>query len=347
MDSQKLQLAFFIVLFIGIAIVGFLVFLPFLNVLVLAAVLAVVLQPFYLSVKKSFNGREALSALIVVIISAICVLVPLIIIGSNVFEESRDLYLRLSPGDANYLDIIVQNIEEPLSRWFPNLVIDIRSYVDQLVVWIGSYAGALLTGTALTALHLFLGMIAFYYFLKDGPKFKRTIVELSPLKDEFDRHIFDRLQVSINTVIKGTLLIALLQGILAGIGMAIFGIPNATLWGLLAVVGAVIPGLGTGLVIIPAVIYLLIIGATGKAIALTLWGLIMVGLIDNILAPYLYSKGTDLHPLIILFSVLGGIIFFGPIGFIFGPLIITLLFVLLKVYKVLILKTASEETLNS
>ncbi len=343
MDSNKLQLTFFIIIFAAAFIMCFLVFLPFIKVLALAAVLAVVFHPVFERVKKLLGGREVVSAIVIMMIAAIVVILPLIAIGSNVFDESRDLYRTLSAGETNYLDLIITNIEGPLSRNFPNLVVDIRSYVDDAISWIGSYAGALLTGTAITVLNLFLGIIAFFYFLKDGSKFRSMIIELSPLKDEFDRHIFDKLELSVNTVIKGTLLIALVQGLFVGVGLVIFGVPNATLWGMVAVVAAVVPGLGTALVILPACIYLLVTGATLPAVGLALWGAVLVGLLDNFLTPMLYSKGTNMHPLVVLFSVLGGIAFFGPIGFIFGPLVATLMFVLLRVYRVMILRVETME----
>lgn len=346
MDSKKIQLSFFIILFVVVAIVCLLVFLPFMSVLAIAAVLAVVLNPVYESIKLKLGGREKISAFIVVVLTIICVLVPLVFIGSTVFDDSRDLYYRLSAGDTDYLNLIVQKVEGPLKEVFPNLVVDIRGYVDQGVAWISSYAGAFLTGTVTTVLKLVLGLIALFYMLKDGPKFKKSIMDLSPLSDQFDKHIFDKLEVAVNAVVKGTLLIALLQGVMAGIGLAIFGVPSAALWGLIAVVGAIVPGLGTGLVIIPSLIYLIITGSIGSAIGLAIWGFLMVGLIDNLLAPILYSRGTRIHPMIILFSVLGGIAFFGPLGFIFGPLIVTLLYVLLRVYKIIILQTETEEELD-
>ena len=118
------------------------------------------------------------------------------------------------------------------------------------------------------------------------------------------------------------------------VGFWIFGVPNAILWGSFAAIAALIPGIGTALVLTPAILFLFARGEIFSAIGLLAWGVGVVGLIDNFLGPRLMGRGIELHPLIILLSVLGGIGFFGPIGFLLGPLIVSLFFALLDIYSV-------------
>jgi predicted PurR-regulated permease PerM len=113
----------------------------------------------------------------------------------------------------------------------------------------------------------------------------------------------------------------------------IFDIPAPAVWGAVAAIAAFIPGIGTSLVIVPGIIYLLLTGNTAYAIGLAIWGAVAVGLIDNVLGPHLVNKGVHIHPFLILVSVLGGLSTFGPIGFILGPLVLALLFALLEVYR--------------
>ena len=160
---------------------------------------------------------------------------------------------------------------------------------------------------------------------------------LSPLNNEYDEHIISKIKQTVFSTVQGVILIAIVQGILAGLGMIIFGVPNAVLWGSVSAVASLVPGLGTAIVFIPAVAYMFIIGNTAFAIGLLLWGFIIVGLVDNFLGPYLYSRGSQIHQLIMLFAVLGGIAFFGPLGFIFGPIIVALFFSLIEIYQTLIL----------
>jgi predicted PurR-regulated permease PerM len=114
----------------------------------------------------------------------------------------------------------------------------------------------------------------------------------------------------------------------------IFGIPNPALWGSFAVVSAFIPGLGTSLVVVPGILYLFFTGAHLHALGLLIWGVLAVGLIDNYLGPILINRGVNVHPFLIFLSIMGGLVFFGPIGFIAGPLMVALLFALLEIYKV-------------
>ena len=114
--------------------------------------------------------------------------------------------------------------------------------------------------------------------------------------------------------------------------------PNAILWGSISAIASLVPGLGTAIVFIPAVAYMFILGNTAFAIGLIVWGVVVVGLVDNFLTPYLYSREIEVHPLITLFAVLGGLIVFGPIGFIFGPLVVALFFSLIEIYQGIISK---------
>lgn len=183
---------------------------------------------------------------------------------------------------------------------------------------------------------ILLSVLVMYYSFKDGGVLRQKIIELSPLVNKYDRDIFSRLQMAVNSVIRGSLLIALLQGISTGIGFAIFGVPNPALWGGIAAVAALIPNLGTAIVSVPAILFLFATGQVGAAIGLAIWALVAVGLIDNLLGPKFIQQGLHIHPLLILLAVLGGLTLFGPIGFLLGPLVMALLFALLDVYQVLI-----------
>jgi predicted PurR-regulated permease PerM len=130
----------------------------------------------------------------------------------------------------------------------------------------------------------------------------------------------------------GTLFIALIQGLLAGVGFWIFGLPQPALWGTLTIITALVPVVGTALIWLPASIYLFSTGVTGMALGLFLWGAILVGSIDNFLRPKLIERYMKVHPFFILISVLGGLSLFGPLGFLLGPLVLSLILALLEIY---------------
>jgi predicted PurR-regulated permease PerM len=344
MEAAKLQLYFFFILFIAVGTLTFFIFKPFLPVLAIAAIFAVLLQPLYQKILKSGKIHEAVAAFLVLVIMGVFILTPLTLVMLQLFNESQSLYYSLVMGEVNYLDVLTSAIENPVRKFSPDFNLDIASYADQAYTWIFSNLKSVVSSTAISIFNILLAAVAFFFFLKDGSKFRKNIMNLSPLADEYNHEISNKLEISIKSVLKGTLLIAMIQGILAGVGFLIFGIPNSTLWGSVATIAALIPGLGTALVIGPCVLYLFFTGATLKAVGLLIWGAVMVGMIDNVLMSTLYGRGIKIHPLLVLFSVLGGIVFFGPMGFLFGPIAISLFYTLIDIYKTLILKYHSTKT---
>ena len=178
-----------------------------------------------------------------------------------------------------------------------------------------------------------ISLIASFYFFRDGKEFLQLIIKASPLPDHEDRIIFKRMAQAVRGVATGTLLVAMIQGVVVALGLAFAGFDRFVLWGTVAAVLAVIPGIGTGFVTFPAVFYLIYNGQLLFAVLLTVWSVFIVGLIDNILGPYLMTRGNPMHPFIILISVLGGLSLFGPVGFIVGPVIVTMFLVLLEIYS--------------
>jgi len=342
MNDRKPQLYFLLIILAGTSILAFFIFRPFLYALALAMVFSIVLQPVYQKILKITYGRQGLSALVSTLIVIAFIFTPLIFLGVQIFQEAQQVYSSLvenGGGDA-ILDIF-NGLLDSFQNYFPakqEFSLNIDQYLKQGLEWLIQHIGSIFGSFVKMAVSSFIFLVALYYLLKDGYKFKTAIVTLSPLADTDDEAVSQKLEMTINAVIKGNLLIALIQGALTSIGFVIFGIPNAVLWGSVAAVAALIPGIGTMLVLVPAILFLFLKGDIFSGIALTAWGVIAVGLIDNFLGPKLVGRGMKLHPLIILLSVIGGIGFFGPIGLLLGPLSISLFFALLDIYFSLIRK---------
>jgi predicted PurR-regulated permease PerM len=285
-----------------------------------------------------------MAALLSVVVIAVVILAPLTFFGYQVFTESREFYTGISEQGIDGLSF-VDKTGSYLERYFGSILpddfslrvaqfkADLGDYLKNIAVWFLQNIGAVFSGLIQFLIGCFIAILALYYFLKNGNELRERLLAFSPLSDKYDSAILETLETAVNSVIKGVVVIAIIQAILTGVGLAIFGVPHAALWGSLAVVGALIPGIGTAIVIGPAVIFLFATGATGAAIGLALWGTIGVGLVDNFLSPYLISRGIRIHPLIILLSVIGSIGAFGPIGFILGPLIVSFLFALTHIYQ--------------
>ena len=176
-------------------------------------------------------------------------------------------------------------------------------------------------------------LLIIFYFLKDGARWKKSIIVLSPLSDKDDEKIINRLSLAVNAVIKGYFLIALAQGVLMGFGLWLFNVPSPALWGIVAAVASLLPTFGTALVSIPAIIFLFMVENTASAIGLLIWAVVVVGLVDNFLSPFVVGGKTNIPPIIILFAVLGGISFLGPVGILVGPLTVSLLYTLISIYR--------------
>lgn len=340
MQSEKIRPYFLVVLLVGATILVTLIFAPFLKSLALAAVFAVVLQGLYGRVSNILGDWPSVAALLTVVISVFIILLPLVLIAVLVGNEARDLYLSLGEGSGrSAIAELFLRADELFSGTIPGLgefsrdiSANIDTYTKEGLQWITQHTGAIFSSISSLILSFFIFFIALYYLLRDGKRVRQTLIDLSPLGDKEDEGVFERLELTVNSIIKGNLSIAFVQGVLTGIGFTLFGVPNSILWGMVAAIAALIPGIGTALVFIPAIALLFFIGETPQAFGLLAWGMLAVGLIDNILGPKLVGKRMQLHPLLVLLSVLGGIMFFGPSGIFLGPLSLSLLSVFLSIY---------------
>lgn len=342
MNPQKTQFYFFFLLLLGVGVVALLLLFPYLQAITLGATLAIVFHPVYRKVRSIVGNKEGIAAFLLVLLSLFIVIVPLFFFGVQVFEEARDLYLRFR--GSGFSDIPLRGLVEGFFERLPiPFEIDLDAQLGKLTEWIVGNFGTIFAGTLGVIAQFFLGLMVFYYLLKDGGKLKNWIVAMSPLPDKYDQDILSRMEGTVVSVIRGSVVVALIQGIFAGTGFFIFGVPHAALWGSITALAALIPAVGTALIIVPAAAFLFFSGGAGAALGLLVWGAVIVGLIDNFLAPRLIGGRAKVHPLLVLFSVLGGIGLFGPIGFLMGPLVMSFLLALLDIYVALLSRESDNK----
>ncbi len=332
MQDKTIERYFFFGFLLVVIAFTFFIFRPFFSVLVVSASLAVVFYPLYRWLLKKLKGIEWLSALITVFIFIIILLGPIFLLGKLVFNQSEGLYHQVVSGDG--IDPLVAKLEGPINRLLPAGVnFNIAEKAAGLVTFISDNIAKVFTATVTTLFSFLLLFLSLFYFLRDGERFKRWILILSPLSDKDDKEILTRLGRAVNGVVKGYLLIGLLQGILAGIGLAIFGVPYPALWGVLAGVASLVPSIGTAIISIPVIIYLFATGDSTAAIGYAVWAGIIVGTVDNFLNPIIVGNKINIPPLFVLFSVLGGVATLGPVGLLVGPLTLSLLYALVLIYR--------------
>ncbi|MDQ3075672.1 MAG: AI-2E family transporter [bacterium] len=331
-QSNIIERYFFFGLLLATLLFTFFIFKPFWIVIVLSISFSIVLYPLYTwLVNKS--APKWLASLISVIFFTILLCGPIFGIGAIVFNQSQELYNTITLG-GNEVETFINKFEVTVNRILPAHVnFDAKEKISDIVLFLSNNLGQIFSTTLSTFFNFTLMLLAIFYFLKDGRDWKKSLVKLSPLTDTDDHKIVNRITKAVNGVIKGYLLIALLQGILMSIGLWIFGIANPALWGVVAAIGSLIPMVGTAFVSAPAIIFLFATGSTTSAIGLLIWAIVVVGTVDNILNPHLIGGKINVPPLVILFSVLGGISLLGPVGVIVGPLTISFLYTLISIYK--------------
>ena len=194
--------------------------------------------------------------------------------------------------------------------------------------------GGVLKNALLLIINFLIMVIALFFFFRDGDMYYRTALEILPFTDEQKASITKKLSGTFSAVINGIFLVALLQGIVTGIGFAIFGIPFYVLWGFLAFILALLPVVGAAAVWLPGAIYLLLTGQTLNGFLLAIWGLLFVSTPDNFLKPILIGKQAKIPVFFLFLGILGGIKVYGVLGILFGPLIVTLVMVFIQIYRV-------------
>ncbi|MEN6486922.1 MAG: AI-2E family transporter, partial [Syntrophobacteraceae bacterium] len=215
--------------------------------------------------------------------------------------------------------------------------LDIPSNLLQLSKNLGQFllsrVGTLLGNAASLFTHFFIMIFVVFYLVRDGEKMIDQARYFSPLRAEQEDRILDGTRLVARSVFVGTFVTAICQGLVGGIGLAIVGIPGL-FWGTVMAFSSLIPVVGTSLVSLPAIIYLILFGSWKSAVFLALWCALILGSIDNFLRPFLMQGGSKLSPFYIFLAIIGGVQYFGLIGILYGPLILTFAMIMLYIYEV-------------
>jgi predicted PurR-regulated permease PerM len=331
MQPKIIEKYFFFGLLFLTLIFTFFIFRPFWIVLILGASFSIMLYPIYEWLNKKLSANW-LSSILTLFFFIIVLCIPLFCVGSIVFNQSQDLYHSVV-NNGNIFPFI-NSMGDKINQILPNgISFDINEKISSFISFLTNNITNIFSATVSALFSFVLLLLSIFYFLKDGKGWRGTILRLSPLSDTDDEKIIKKLLQTINGVMKGTLFIALIQGILMAVGLTLFGVQHAAIWGVVAAITSLIPSVGTAMVSVPAIIFLFATDRIIPAIGLAIWATIIVGTIDNFLTPYVIGRGINIPPFLILFSVLGGIALLGPIGILIGPLTVSLLYTLTEIYQ--------------
>jgi predicted PurR-regulated permease PerM len=324
--------AFVLILVLGISLLFLAVIWPFLQTLLLAALLSGFCHPLFRFMTRILGGRRSLASAATLLILFLLIVGPLSAFVTVVVRQAIDVSNQAIPWVQNHLKNPSElDLHDWLAAKFP-VAKDFIPSQDRILESAGTVAQAaskflansatrFSVGTAGFLLNFFIMIYAMFFFLKDGRQILEKIFYYMPLTHEDETRMLDRFISITRATVKGTILIGIIQGTLGGIAFHVAGIDGAAFWGTIMVVLSIIPGVGAALVWIPAVIYLFIVGQTIPALLLAAWCALVVGSIDNFLRPILVGKDAEMPDLLILVGTLGGIFLFGAIGFIVGPIV--------------------------
>lgn len=345
--SHIAEQVFFWILFAAVGYLSFSVLSPYVTALFLALVLGILFAPVHRIFRRIFKHNENISAFLTVVTALVIILIPVVYLVVVMSKEVFALYASLSSSSGAGFDIDAYTgmIEEYVRPWVPGfqLNFDLTAYLKSLLSWVINNLNLLFSSLVSGILEIFVLIVAMFFLYRDGKRLHDFAVKWSPLEDDYDETIIGKLEVAVISVVKGSLVTAFIQGALVSMGFEFFGISNPVLWGVIAAIAALLPLVGTGMVVLPAAVYLIFEHHYGAGIGLTLWWGITVNLVEHVLKPMLLQRDMGIHPFVILLSVLGGLAFFGPIGFIAGPIVIAFFFALLDIYPAIAMGRAIKE----
>jgi predicted PurR-regulated permease PerM len=334
MSYKRYQAYFFMAVLSASILLTLIVFWPYLTLLAFGGVVAVVSRPLHRFIFGYLKSPVA-SAFLTVIIVASLVLLPSAFFFAALTAELGTLFNSISGHFdlAAFTRFVESRLPVQFHDQIPALLGEASSLVRSIAQTLSSNLLAFFSNLFNIVFGFVVVLISAYYLLKDGSKVKSELLALSPMGDAQDEEVFNRVVTAVRAVMAGVLVMGVVKGVLAAAAFWIFDVPAPMFWGTMTGFASFIPIFGSGLVTIPAVLYLLIIGKYGSALALLLVAVAIIGAIDNFLQPKLVESQTKIHPLLILLSILGGLQFYGFAGFILGPLTLAVSLAFIDIYK--------------
>lgn len=334
-----------IVLFCSLYL-AYLILQPFLHILIFAIVLATAFHPTQVRLSRLYRGRKNLAALTIVFIITFVIVLPVFLFTSALVNQGLQSINQMNEwikaGNLNKLahDERLVTFLARIQERLPFLELEKLNLANSLLEiskGFGQYflsKGATILGNVATLVsHFFIMIFVVFYVLRDGKEMIHQARLLSPLKTEQEDRIINGIHVVGGSVLLGTLATAAFQGLVGGIGLAIVGIPGL-FWGTVMGFSSLIPIVGTSLVWIPSVVYLILLGKMKYAVFLVAWNILLVGSIDNFLRPFLMGGEGRMSPFYVFLAIIGGVQYFGLVGILYGPLILSFAMIMLYIYQV-------------
>lgn len=335
MNETKLQNTSLMVLLAVVTVAFVWILLPFYGAVFWAAILGILFAPLQHQLQLKFGWSRNLTALCTLSLCVLIAILPVIIISTLLVQEGAALYGRIESGE---LDIAghVSQFKHSLPLYFQHLLdrfgmgelSGLREKIIKSMMqgsqFLASQAFSFGQGTFDFVVGFFIMLYLLFFFLRDGSELARKVRAAIPLEDNQKRRLQLKFNRVVRATVKGSLLVSITQGALGGLIFWFLDIPSVLLWAVLMAFLSLLPAVGAGIVWVPVAAYFLLSGAIWQGTVLALFGVLVIGLVDNVLRPILVGKDTKMPDYLILISTLGGLAIFGLNGFVIGPLIAAL-----------------------
>jgi predicted PurR-regulated permease PerM len=319
------------------------ILLPFFGVLLWGSIIALLFAPVYRWLLPRLNRRRTPAALLTLLLVLVIVILPLALVTAALAREAALLYQRLQTGEVNPL-LYFQGVFIALPDWMTALLdhfglADFDTLQRRLVAALAQGSQFLATqalsigqNTFELVAGLFITLYLAFFLIRDGESVTRAVRQAIPLAPAHQQELQNKFTAVIRATVKGNLLVAAIQGALGGLAFWYLGVSAALLWAVLMAFLSLLPAVGAALVWLPVAIYLFITGAIWQSIALIAWGMLVIGLIDNVLRPLLVGKDTRMPDYVAMITTLGGMAVFGVNGFVVGPTIAAMFIAVWHIY---------------
>ena len=318
---------------------------PFFGAVLWGVIIAIMFAPLYRRLSRSLRQRRTLAALATELVILVLVILPVTLIAALLVQEALGLYQRIQSGDLDF-GRLFQQVLDAMPVWVTDLLdrVGLTSLgvvrerlsagLTQGIQFLASQAINLGQNTFNFIVSLFAMLYLLFFLLRDGDQLAGRINRAIPLPPTQKRDLAVRFTTVIRATVKGNVVVAVVQGALGAFIFWVLGIHAAVLWGALMALLSLLPAVGAGLVWVPVAVYLLVTGSIWQGIVLTAFGVLVIGLVDNLLRPILVGKDTKIPDYVILISTLGGIAIFGFNGFVIGPLIAAMFITVWDIFAV-------------
>jgi predicted PurR-regulated permease PerM len=332
-----------------ILVLAFYVFRPFILVFSVAACVALLLGPAQRRLSALLRGRPGLAATLLVLVTTVVILVPiltslfLLVRQATVFLAWVQTQPLVGPDELQTLWEDLPGRYPGLREWIAWVQAQVTPVLSGGIAQLAGTANGLLQGVlsrvTRAAVDLGLFLLILFFLLRDGARLKAELRPISPFSDQQEAQIFDHLERTIKGALQAVVVVPVAQGILAGIGFMIFGVPSPFLWGTAVILAATVPLVGSPLGWVPACVYLMVQGHSGPALGLLVYGTVVVSGSDNVVKPLLLRGTARIHPLLGFLSILGGVLAFGVFGFLIGPVVLSLVLSAIRIYRLDVLRS--------